>query len=134
MPTLFAEWGGDLQLTNTGALQPATGWDEIRQRIERRLLTSPSGFLPDGTPTAAEYIFHPDYGEDLQAYVGQNIGESWMNGVRKSVLAGTRVDAGVQPDTLPKVTFTRTGSHQISMNILVQLVTGQVGSISLEMR
>ena len=134
MPTLYCEWGGDLLVSCVGGLEQAIGWDEIRQRIERRLLTSPSGFLPDGTPTAAEYIFHPDYGEDLQAYVGQNISEGWMNGVRKSVLAGTRVDVGVQPDTLPSVSFQRTGDHQIFLVIQVQQITGQPGAIWLQVR
>lgn len=131
--TLYAEWGGDFVLTNTGSLQAAVGWDEIRQRIERRLLTSPSGYLPDGTPTAAEYIFHPDYGEDLQAYVGQNIQEGWINGVRKSVIAGTRVDVSVQPDTIPTVTFQQASEHSVYMNIIVQLITGEPGVISLEL-
>lgn len=134
MPTLYSEWSGDLVLTPDGDLQLASGWDEIRQRIERRLLTSASGFLPDGTPTVAEYIFHPDYGESLQAYVGQNIGEGWINGVRKAVLAGTRIDSGVQPDTIPQVSFQQTADHTVYMIILVQLLSGQPGVIALEIQ
>lgn len=133
MPTAYCEWGGDFVLTNNGSVQLASGWDEIRQRIERRLLTSPTGKLPDGTPTVAEYIFHPDYGEDLQAYIGQNIQEGWINNVRKAVLAGTRVDSGVQPNTIASVTFSRASDHTVYMNILVTLLSGQQGTITLEL-
>lgn len=132
MSTIYAEWSGDLVLTADGDIQLATGWDEIRQRIERRLLTTASGFLPDGTPLSAEYIFHPDYGESLQRYVGQNINEGWINGVRKAVLAGTRIDSGVQPNTVPQVTFQQTADHTVYMLIAVQLISGEPGTIALE--
>jgi phage baseplate assembly protein W len=130
--TVYSEWGQDLVLTPSGQLQTATGWDQIRQRIERRLLTDPSGILPDGTPLSAEYIFHPDYGEGLQNYVGQDVNESWVNNVRKCVLAATRVDSGVEPDTLPQVSFQQTATHTVLLLIIVTLISGETGTIALE--
>jgi hypothetical protein len=56
-------WGGDLSasLSPTGDILPATGTERGQQRILRRLLTNPG-----------DYLFHPEYGAGLPAYVGSN--------------------------------------------------------------
>lgn len=53
-------YGGDLQGSASGGLLLATGGTLAAQRVLRRLLTNPG-----------EYIWHPDYGAGLGAYVGR---------------------------------------------------------------
>lgn len=56
---LFHIWSTDLNATITGDLMPVDGAEFGRQRILRRLLTSPN-----------EYYAHPEYGAGLPSYVG----------------------------------------------------------------
>ena len=53
-------WGNDLAAGNTGDVQAVTSTLRGQQRIVRRLLTNPG-----------DYIFHPEYGAGLPAYIGQ---------------------------------------------------------------
>lgn len=52
-------WGSDIEISAAGGLAEVAGVPRSQQRILRRLLTNP------GT-----YIFHPDYGAGLGAWVG----------------------------------------------------------------
>jgi hypothetical protein len=53
-------WGNDLSLSNTQDLALVSGTLEGQQRILRRLLTNPG-----------DYLFQPDYGAGLPAYIGK---------------------------------------------------------------
>ena len=52
--------GADISASATGDIQASTGTLRGQQRVLRRLLTNPG-----------DYIFHPEYGAGLPAYVGQ---------------------------------------------------------------
>ena len=53
-------WGGDLAPSVTGDLLTCSATVRGQQRVLRRLLTNPG-----------DYIFQPDYGAGLPAWVGQ---------------------------------------------------------------
>lgn len=56
---VYHYWGSDLVAGNTGDLLLATGTDLGQQRVLRRLLTNPG-----------DYLFEPEYGAGLPAWVG----------------------------------------------------------------
>lgn len=62
MNDLYQYFGGDLNPSATGDLQPVSDTVKGQQRILRRLLTNPG-----------EYIWHPEYGAGLPNYVGSVI-------------------------------------------------------------
>ncbi len=59
MNDLAHYWSGDLSTGNTGDLALANGTLRGQQRVLRRLLTNPG-----------DYIFQPNYGAGLPAWVG----------------------------------------------------------------
>lgn len=66
--------GGDLTVSATGDLQLIDGAVKTQQRILRRLLTNPARFDDSGNPISqADYLWHPNYGAGLAAYIGQNL-------------------------------------------------------------
>ena len=62
MADLSLAWCGDLALGSSGGLETLTGPALTKQRLERRLLTNPGGYIWDLT-----------YGAGLPAYVGQPV-------------------------------------------------------------
>jgi hypothetical protein len=59
MNDLYHYFGADLAITNTGSLMPVDGTVKGQQRVLRRLLTNPGG-----------YLWHLNYGAGLPAMVG----------------------------------------------------------------
>lgn len=59
MYDIFHEWGGDLVVGSGGDLALASGSAVVSQRVCRRLLTNPGG-----------YIWNLDYGGGLAQFVG----------------------------------------------------------------
>jgi len=59
MYDIFHEWGCDLVVGTSGDLALAGGSDAISQRVFRRLLTNPGG-----------YLWNLDYGGGLAQFVG----------------------------------------------------------------
>lgn len=59
MNDLAHYWSGDLSTGNTGDLALANGTLRGQQRVLRRLLTNPG-----------DYVFQPNYGAGLPAWVG----------------------------------------------------------------
>jgi len=55
-------WGQDLQTSNQGDLQTVNGTLRGQQRVLRRLMTN-----------QGDYLFQPNYGAGLPAWVGQPI-------------------------------------------------------------
>lgn len=66
-------WGNDLVLSPTGDVAPAAGVQRGQQRILRRLLTNPAVQNPDGSTSAADYLWHPEYGAGLPAWIGRTV-------------------------------------------------------------
>lgn len=73
---LYHWFGQDLNADNTGDAQVVTGTLRGEQRVLRRLLTNPG-----------DYIFHPEYGGGLPAFIGQPVSIGKITGVVRSQLA-----------------------------------------------
>jgi phage baseplate assembly protein W len=131
MPDLWLEWEDDLRIDPTGDLVIATGWDEVRQRVVRQLLTNPQTTLADGTPVAADDVFDPSYGDGLRVLVGELANDQTVETIRQTVTNSLLRDPGVSPARLPQVTVTRTADHEITILIEVYLATGQPGRVAL---
>lgn len=73
--------GGDLAVSPTGDVAIADGFEEVKQRLLRRLLTNP-----------AAYIFHRDYGAGLARHIGSTLDEAALRGqVRQHLLLEPKV-------------------------------------------
>jgi hypothetical protein len=68
---VFHYFGGDIQVSSTGDLQPVDTTLRGQQRILRRLLTNPSVRNADGTVEQGDYIWHPEYGAGLPKWIGR---------------------------------------------------------------
>jgi phage baseplate assembly protein W len=62
MTDVFQYYGNDIGQSSTGDVLPTSGTEEGKQRVLRRLLTN-----------QGEYLWHPDYGAGVPAFVGQNL-------------------------------------------------------------
>jgi hypothetical protein len=89
MADLFCWWGQDLTILANGDLLPCDGTIEGEQRVLRRLLTPPGS-----------YIFHPEYGAGISAYVGQ---PEIADAIGSLILANMLIEGAVAQDPLPKV-------------------------------
>ena len=56
---LAHQWAGDLSVSSCGDLALASDGEVVKQRVFRRLLTNPNG-----------YLWHPEYGGGLSQFVG----------------------------------------------------------------
>ena len=131
MADVYLEWNNDLVLTPNGDVQTATGWDEIRQRIVRRLITNSARTLPDGSTTAPDYVFHPGYGEGLGALVGQNPDSQFAAAVTARINAAVLVDTAVDPGAVPVVSFSQPQPGTWIVYIKVNLANRQSGIVSV---
>jgi phage baseplate assembly protein W len=76
MSDLSLEWGGDFVAAANGDLLLASGEDETRQAICRRLFTAVQG-----------YIFHPDYGAGLPQKIGSPANANALTALVSSQIA-----------------------------------------------
>lgn len=130
--TLFLEWGEDLVLNQNGSLMMATGWDQIKQRIIRRILTNCTMRLQDGTPVLAGYIFDKDYGLSTRRLLGEPHDTSYRKKLEQKLTQGVKVDNGVDPSRPPIIQFSlEQGGHVIWAEITVFPKVGEPGKISL---
>jgi len=125
------EFGQDFVLTPAGALQIATGWPQVRERIIRHFLSNPAQVLPDGRLTPADYIFDPNYGIGGGAMVSQNpptaFTQSLIQRMRQAVLS----DAAVDPGSVPQIVVQMPQPNTWIVYVGVQLATGQLGTFSV---
>lgn len=105
MPDIYCEWNNDLQITPSGGLVTASGWDRVRQRIIRHLITNSSSRLPDGTFTAPDYIFHKEFGIGAGSLVGQNPTPAFQADLIARINQAVLSDVAVDPGALPTVIF-----------------------------
>ena len=130
--TLFLEWGGDLILENRTSLQLATGWDLVRQRIERRIITNSAQQLPDGTFTTADYIFDQNYGIGAGKMIGQPFDEQFVATLYQRIQAGVLADAAVSTTIPPSIQLIQTnGGNTLWCVVGVTLANGNTGQIAL---
>lgn len=104
---LFCEWNNDLVLTPWGSIQTAVGWDNVRQRIIRSLITSAAQKLPDGSTTPPDYVFHPTYGIGAGKLVGQNPTQQYKQDLTGRINQAVLQDVSVDPGSVPAVKFTQ---------------------------
>lgn len=134
MTDIYCEWNGDFILTPNGDIQTAVGWDEVRQRIVRRLITNSAQVLPDGTTTAPDYVFHPTYGIGAGALVGQNPTPAYISGLIARINAAVLADDAVDPGTTPTIVFSQPTTNVWLVQVAVQLTNGKFGQVALRIQ
>lgn len=115
---LYLEMGADFVLNSNGGLQWADGWDVIRQNFERFIFTNAAKILPDGTPTAADWIFNPDFGLSANAMLGQNFTPAFISQLQQIVYQGALQASTGNSSVPPVVTITQAPNPQ-QLNITV---------------
>lgn len=129
--TLWLEWGGDLVVSQNGSLSMATGWDQVRQRILRRLLSNPAFTLGDGTPVAPDLIFDTSYGIGCR----RRLGELWIPSEQTAILSmveqAVLVDEGIDATRTPTIVLDQ-NNHIITMLIKVVKKDGTPGDLVLK--
>lgn len=114
MADLYHEMGGDLALSPTGDLALVSGAVATRQRVLRRLLTNPLG-----------YVWHPEYGAGLARFVGLPIAAVAIQAVIEQQL---QLEQGVAPDPPPSTDVT--GAADGTMRAIVRYAD-QNGSVQV---
>lgn len=103
MPDLSHEFGADLGVGAGGDLALAEGPALGRQRVLRRLLTSPG-----------DYIWHPEYGAGLGRFVGQPVAAARIRAV---VLSQIFREAAVARSPEPAVEVRDEGDGRVFVSI-----------------
>jgi hypothetical protein len=128
---LYFEWGQDLQLTAAGDLLLASGWDQVRQRIERRVFTNPATLQDNGAPIRADYYFHPTYGLGARAHGGDILNNAFIQKMTQLLNQGILVDQGVDTAILPTITSQQLSVNSVLFTILVYLANGTQETIEI---
>ncbi|PRP68691.1 phage tail protein [Chromobacterium amazonense] len=81
--------GADLTKSPTGGISTVSGIERGKQRVLRRLLTNPG-----------DYVFHPEYGAGLGAYVGQIINVPQLTGLIRGQMLLEDVVAKTPPPSV----------------------------------
>ena len=131
MTDVFLEFNQDLILTPSGSIQFAVGWDNVRERIIRNLITNPAQALPDGTQTPADYIWNPSFGLGMGAMVDQNPTPSFLQDLKRRITQAVFTEAQVDPGTTPTIIIQQPTIGTYQVFISVNLANGQVGQVSL---
>src|SRR6185312_11619576 len=105
--TLYLEPGADLIVSQTGGIVLANGWDQIRQRILRRIFTNSKFVLQDGTPVPSDYIFDTRYGLSFRALIGQNFTKTLRDQMQSICYQAAIIDEGVDPGQPPEITISQ---------------------------
>lgn len=132
MSVLYMEWGEDLVITPNGSLQLARGWDEARQRIERRLFTNAQEVLPGNVVVAPDYLFDINYGIGCAKKVGEPMNADLLGDIRQRVNQGVMVDDAVSDALPPSIQMFRQQNGTLLLIIGVPLKTGEVGQIAIQ--
>ena len=119
---LYCEWGGDLVLTPNGSVRFATGWDQVREKIVRIIMTNAALTLPDGSTTAPDYFFDTSFGQGAGALVDQNPTQSYLAAVKQRIVAAI---LGARLSTItPTVSITQPTQGTFRVFVSVTLPTG----------
>ncbi len=124
---LFLEYGNDFVLDQNGDLSVATGWDSVRQDIERAFLTSPSTDLPGQGPLPPDYLFHPTYGTGAQRDIGEHVTQDQL----ATIIAKLQLAAAGNPDVDPQSPIqvsVATAFQQITLTAVVTLKNKTIGT------
>jgi hypothetical protein len=128
----YLDWNSDLQVTPSGSIQTAVGWDQVRQRIIRRIITNSAQQLPDGVMTPADYIFHPGFGVGGGALVDQNVDDAYIAKLEQIISRGVLEDADVSSTIPPTIQFSRPNDDTLWVIVNVVLKSGKPGQLALQ--
>lgn len=131
MSTMYLEWGGDFVVTPNGSLQWASGWDEVRQRIERRIITNPLEVLPSGEAVPPDYIFDTNYGLGYAKLVNQNLNNTMLSTIKQRAYQGVTVDDAVSGAYPPQISLYSPIPGELILVLGVTLKTGEQGQIAI---
>jgi hypothetical protein len=106
MADLFHIWSGDLTVAPGGDMLLATGSEAGRQRVLRRLLTTPG-----------EYIWQPSYGAGLPGQIGALTGNAAIEAIVRTQML---LEDAVSQDPPPVVTVTRPSAGLVAITIQYQ--------------
>lgn len=128
----WLDWNQDFIVTPSGSIQTATGWDRVRQRIIRRIISTSAQIQPDGTYTVASNIFAQTFGVGLGVLVDQAFNENFQAELQRRIAQGVLEDEDVDSTVPPSVVFQRPNPATLVIVIGLVLKTGQPGTISIK--
>jgi hypothetical protein len=128
----WLDWNGDFIVTPSGSIQTATGWDRVRQRIVRRIISVSAKIQPDGTFTIASNIFAQTFGVGLGELVDQAFSQNFEAELQRRIAQGVLEDQDIDSTVPPSVVFQRPNPAALVIVIGVTLKTGQPGTISIQ--
>lgn len=102
---LFHYWGSDVSTGPTGDLQTVNGTLLGQQRVLRRLLTNPG-----------DYVFQPNYGAGLPAYVGQPMDVGKITALIKAHLL---LESAVAKTPPPQITVTQAPTDPSALAVTI---------------
>lgn len=109
---IFQEYGNDLVVnTVTGDLISVDGVELTRQRIIRRLLTSP--IIVTNPP---DYLENPTYGAGVAQFVGDIGTETVINKIKGLITSQMYLEQTVSQNPPPVITIT---SNQSQLNCVI---------------
>lgn len=104
-------WGTDLTPSGTGDFASVSGTMRGQQRVLRRLLTNP------GTATSpGDYIFQPEYGAGLPAFLGQTIDKQK---IIAAIRAQMLLEDSVAPTPSPVITIGQIGADNTAFSVVI---------------
>ena len=119
MSDLWLEWNGDFIAAANGDLLLATGEDESRQAICRRLFTAVQG-----------YVFHPEYGAGLPQTIGSPANVNTLKAIVSSQIAlETTVDQSQPVTVTVQSDKNQAGLYTIAISY-TEAVTGEPVELS----
>lgn len=102
----LAHWRGlDISTNNTGDLLTCSGDLRTQQRIVRRLLTNPGG-----------YIAQPNYGAGLMQFIGKAADVPTITALIRGQLT---LEASVATNPIPVITVTQTPGNTSAFNVQI---------------
>lgn len=117
MADLALQFGGDLQISQTGDLAVAESSLLVQQRVMRRLLTNPS-----------EYIWQLNYGAGLGQFVGQTGSPNLASGLIRKQL---QLESQVMKEPAPSITTSMTDGKTLTVSIdYVESETNETSQLS----
>lgn len=130
---IYLELGEDLVVSPSGGILMASGWDQIRQRIMRRLFTNPELKLADGEIIPADYIFDKDYGIGINQLIDEPITSTFLSNLTRRIKQGVMVDEGVDASKDPAIDYF-VANQSVYVQITVTLTTGLQGQLVFEIQ
>ena len=128
----YLDWNSDFVITPNGSIQTAVGWDQVRQRIVRRIITNKAQTLPSGVKTPADYVFHPGFGLSGGALVDENLNEEYIANLESVISQGVLEDADVESTTPPTIQYSQPNNETLWVIVSVLQKSGVPGQLALK--